>query len=74
MKLKTVGVKDIKLPVSIREKSGSLQETVATISLHADIPKHYLGTCVSTFIAALNKHQALDTIWEIAARYGLLDF
>ena len=57
MKLKTVGVKDIKLPVSIREKSGSLQETVATISLHADIPKHYLGTCVSTFIAALNKHQ-----------------
>ena len=23
---------------------------------------------------ALNKHQALDTIWEIADRYSLLDF
>ena len=57
MKLTTVGVKDIKFPVRIREKSGSLQETVASISLHADIPKRYRETCVSTFIAALNKHQ-----------------
>src|SRR5210317_1542814 len=57
MKLTTVGVKDIKFPVRIREKSGSLQETVASISLHADIPKVYRETCVSTFIAVLNKHQ-----------------
>ena len=57
MKLKSVGLKDIKFPVSIREKSGSLQETVASISLHADVPKRYRETCVSTFIAVLNKHQ-----------------
>ena len=57
MKLTAVGVKDIKFPVSIREKSGNLQETVARISLHADIPKRYRETCVSTFIAALNKYQ-----------------
>jgi len=57
MKLKSVGVKDIKFPVSIREKSGKLQETVASISLHADVPKSYRETCVSTFIAALNNHQ-----------------
>jgi GTP cyclohydrolase I len=57
MKLTTVGVNDIKFPVSIREKSGTRQETVATISLHADIPKSYRETCVSTFIATLNRHQ-----------------
>jgi GTP cyclohydrolase I len=57
MKLTTVGVKDIRFPVRIREKAGTLQETVASISLHADIPKLYRETCVSTFIAALNKHQ-----------------
>jgi len=57
MKLKSVGIKNIKLPVSIREKAGTLQETVASISLHADIPKHYRESCVSTFIAVLNKHQ-----------------
>ena len=57
MKLTTVGVKDIRFPVSIREKSGSQQETVASISLHADVPKRYRETCVSTFIAALNRYQ-----------------
>ncbi|MBW2465817.1 MAG: GTP cyclohydrolase I FolE2 [Deltaproteobacteria bacterium] len=57
MKITTVGVKDIKFPVSIREKFGDMQETVATISLHADIPKSYRETCVSTFIRALNKYQ-----------------
>lgn len=57
MKLKSVGLKDIKFPVSVREKSGELQETVASISLHADVPKRYRDTCVSTFIAALNNHQ-----------------
>jgi GTP cyclohydrolase I len=57
MKLTTVGVKDIKFPVRIREKSETFQDTVASISLHADIPKRYRETCVSTFIAVLNKHQ-----------------
>lgn len=57
MKLKTVGIKDIKYPVKVREKSGGLQETVASISLHADMPSHYRETCVSTFISVLNKYQ-----------------
>ena len=57
MKLKSVGVKDIKFPVSIREKTGALQNTVASISLHADIPKRYRESCVSVFIAELNKYQ-----------------
>ena len=57
MKLKSVGLKDIKFPVSVRERSGELQETVASISLHADVPKRYRDTCVSTFITALNNHQ-----------------
>jgi GTP cyclohydrolase I len=57
MKLTSVGVKDIKFPVRIREKNGDLQETVASINLHADIPKRYRETCVSTFIAVLNKYQ-----------------
>lgn len=57
MKLKSVGLKDIKFPVRVRERSGELQETVASISLHADVPKRYRDTCVSTFIAALNNHQ-----------------
>ncbi len=57
MKLKSVGIKDIRFPVAIREKSKTLQETVASISLHADIPKRYRESCVSVFTAVLNKYQ-----------------
>ncbi len=57
MKLKTVGIKDIKYPVKVREKGGGLQETVASINLHVKMPHRYRGTCVSTFISILNKYQ-----------------
>lgn len=57
MKLNTVGIKDIRYPVKIREKSGALQETVASITLRASMPSRYRGTCVSTFISVLNKYQ-----------------
>lgn len=57
MKLNTVGIKDIRYPIKVREKSGGLQETVASINLHAKMPSRYRGTCVSTFISVLNKYQ-----------------
>ncbi len=57
MKLKTVGIKDIRYPIRFREKSGTLQETIASINLHAKMPRNYRGTCVSTFISVLNRYQ-----------------
>lgn len=57
MKLKTVGIKDIKYPIKVREKAGTLQETVANINLHANMPGRYRETCISTFISVLNKYQ-----------------
>lgn len=57
MKLKTVGIKNIKYPIKVREKEGALQETVASINLHANMPGRYRETCVSTFISVLNKYE-----------------
>lgn len=57
MKLKSVGIQDIRFPVKIREKSGTLQDTVANISLQANMPHRYRGTCVSTFVSLLNHYQ-----------------
>ncbi|MFP3983464.1 MAG: GTP cyclohydrolase FolE2 [Desulfurivibrionaceae bacterium] len=57
MKLKNVGIKDIQYPVKIREKSGGLQATVASINLQANLPKDYRETCVATFISVLNTYQ-----------------
>lgn len=57
MKLKTVGIKNIRYPVKVREKSGGLQSTVASITLQASMPSSYRETCVSTFLSVLNKYQ-----------------
>ena len=57
MKLNTIGIKDIRYPVRIREKSGHLQDTVAEISLQVSMPKRYRETSLSTFLNVLSKYQ-----------------
>jgi GTP cyclohydrolase I len=57
MKLQIVGIKDINYPITVREKSGGLQKTVASISLQVTLPRQYRESCVSSFISVLNKYQ-----------------
>ena len=57
MKLKTIGIKNIRYPIKVREQNGGLQETVASINLRVSMPREYRGTCVSNFLAVLNKYQ-----------------
>jgi GTP cyclohydrolase I len=49
MKLDAVGINNFTCPVSIREKAGSRQQTVATISLQARMPLRLRESCVSVF-------------------------
>ncbi|MEN8191107.1 MAG: GTP cyclohydrolase FolE2 [Thermodesulfobacteriota bacterium] len=56
MNIQAVGIKDIKLPVRIREKDGGLQDTVAEINLQASMPGDYLESCVTTFTLVLNRY------------------
>ena len=57
MKLQSVGIKGFTCPVSIREKSGSLQQTVATISMEAAMPHHLRENCVSVLVQALARYR-----------------
>jgi len=56
MKIQSVGIKDIQIPVRIREKNGGLQNSVATVSLQASMPGEYRESCVLTFTSVLNKY------------------
>ena len=56
MKIQSVGIKDIQIPVRIREKNGGLQNSVATVSLQASMPGEYRKSCVHTFTSVLNKY------------------
>lgn len=51
-----VGVKNLRYPMTIRDKNHSMQNTIATIQMTVDLPHHFKGTHMSRFIEALNSH------------------
>jgi GTP cyclohydrolase I len=56
MTIQSVGIKDIQIPVCIREKNGGQQNSVATVSLQASMPGEQRESCVYTFTSVLNKY------------------
>ena len=51
-----VGVRGLRFPMAVRDKSRGAQHTVATISLSVDLPEHYKGTHMSRFLEVLHAH------------------
>lgn len=62
-----VGVKSLRFPVEVREKSGEVQRTVATVALAVDLPHHYKGTHMSRFVEVLNSHGNCLDVRSMAA-------
>ena len=62
-----VGVKALRVPLSVRERDGETQRTVATVSLGVDLPHHYKGTHMSRFVEVLNEHGSCLDIRDMAA-------
>jgi len=65
-----VGVKDIRYPIVVLDKSKARQHTVARINMYVDLPHHFKGTHMSRFIEILNLYhgeisiESLDTILQ----------
>ena len=52
-----VGIKDIRHPARIRERSGGVQHTVAQFNMYVGLPHHFKGTHMSRFVEILNAHE-----------------
>ncbi len=52
-----VGIKDIRYPVRISERSGGEQHTVAHFNMYVNLPHHFKGTHMSRFVKILNHHE-----------------
>jgi GTP cyclohydrolase I len=52
-----VGIRNIKYPISVRDKAYKIQHTVADINLYVHLPEHFRGTHMSRFIEVLNEYQ-----------------
>ena len=57
-----VGVKGIRHPVRIQERSGTAQHTVANFNMYVCLPHHYKGTHMSRFLEILEAHEREITV------------
>lgn len=49
-----VGIKDIRYPITVRDRRNNFQHTVASINMYVDLPHDYKGTHMSRFVEMLD--------------------
>jgi GTP cyclohydrolase IB len=52
-----VGIKDIRHPVRIRDRTGGDQHTIANFNMYVNLPHNFKGTHMSRFVEILNQHE-----------------
>jgi GTP cyclohydrolase I len=57
-----VGIKDIKYPVRVRDRSGREQHTIAHFNMYVNLPHNFKGTHMSRFVEILNEHEYEITV------------
>jgi GTP cyclohydrolase I len=57
MPIDKVGIKDIRHPVQVKDRSQGRQHTIAYFNMYVDLPQHFKGTHMSRFVEILNEHE-----------------
>jgi GTP cyclohydrolase I len=52
-----VGIKDIRHPVRVRDRSEGEQHTIANFNMYVNLPHNFKGTHMSRFVEILNLHE-----------------
>jgi GTP cyclohydrolase IB len=56
LRIDKVGVRGLRFPIQVRDKTHAFQNTVATIGMFVDLPHQFKGTHMSRFVEVLNAH------------------
>jgi GTP cyclohydrolase I len=57
-----VGIKDIRHPIVVKDRSGRDQHTVAQFKMFVSLPHNFKGTHMSRFVEILNQHEYEITV------------
>jgi len=57
-----VGIKDIRHPVRVRDRSGGEQHTIANFNMYVDLPHNFKGTHMSRFVQILEDQDREITV------------
>ena len=52
-----VGIKDIRHPVVVKDRSDGEQHTIANFNMYVNLPHNFKGTHMSRFVEILNQHE-----------------
>jgi GTP cyclohydrolase I len=52
-----VGIKDIRHPIRVRDRSGGEQHTIANFNMYVNLPHNFKGTHMSRFVEILHHHE-----------------
>lgn len=52
-----VGIKDIRHPVRVKDKTQGEQHTIANFNMYVELPQHFKGTHMSRFVEILNAYE-----------------
>jgi GTP cyclohydrolase IB len=62
-----VGVKNIRYPITVRDKENGYQQTVANINMYVNLPHDHKGTHMSRFIEVLSMYRRQITLENFSA-------
>ncbi|MDD3516783.1 MAG: GTP cyclohydrolase FolE2 [Chromatiales bacterium] len=57
-----VGIRDVRHPVRVRDRSGGEQHTIARFNMYVNLPHNFKGTHMSRFVDILNSHERELTV------------
>lgn len=60
-----VGVKNIRYPIVVADRSNGPQSTVGTVNMYVDLPHHFKGTHMSRFLEVLNQYHGAISVEKI---------
>lgn len=66
-----VGIKSIRHPIRVRDRSGGEQHTIATFNMYVDLPHNFKGTHMSRFVEILNNYEreiSVDSFGDMLAK------
>jgi GTP cyclohydrolase IB len=62
-----VGVKNVKYPIVVLDKTNGTQHTIADINMYVSLPRNYKGTHMSRFVEILHTHKNMINMKDFPA-------
>lgn len=62
LEIDKVGIKDIRHPVRVKDRTGGEQHTIARFNMYVKLPHNFKGTHMSRFVEVLNNHEPEITV------------